>query len=195
MEKKPSVCKIMFSKADPRKSQELSVHSGRLSSNGSNESILKSFHRPRRLFQSEDRGKDFKVLGEFNTHQTTLHHFIEGLNLSHIHRESTGMLSQSLDAQTGNSHKNRYELLSINRMCTINPEAELMRTLRGRNLAFEKSAGETSKRHVQGKELNRISFYKNADGIMPAKKNQSLKKEVSLFEPWQGSLQEEDFLS
>lgn len=59
-------------------------------------------------------------------------------------------------------------------MSTINPEAELIRTLRGKNFALDRS-GE-ARRHLQGKDLSRISFYKNADGIIPSKKNQSLGK-------------------
>jgi hypothetical protein len=72
--------------------------------------------------------------------------------------------------------ENRYELLSINRMSTINPEAELIQTLRGKNILPEKPLPSITRRQFQPKDLSRLSFYKNADGIVSPKKSQPLEK-------------------
>jgi hypothetical protein len=122
----------MFSQADGSKSQGRSVHYSRLMSNGSNESILRTIHRHRPHFPSKEKSME---LDQPTSRTTTLHHFIEELNLIRSHRESSSLLSQSLEANSA-PQQGRYELLSINRMSTINPEAELMRTLRGKNLTF-----------------------------------------------------------
>lgn len=84
----------MFTKADSNKNQEISVHSARLNSNGSNESILRNLRPSKRPFRSQERKKE--ALSELSVHQTTLHHFIEGLNLTHSQRDSTALFSQSL---------------------------------------------------------------------------------------------------
>ena len=72
-------------------------------------------------------------------------------------------------------------------MSTINPNAELLQTLKGKNLnvLLDRSARETSKRSFITKDLNRISFYKNADGIISPKKPEAAQTAQSnqLFKP------------
>ncbi len=126
----------MFSQGDSNKSQGRGVHYRRLMSNGSNESIIRTIHRHRPHLPSKEKSLE---LNQSTSRTVTLHHFIEELNLIRSHRENSSILSQSLEASS-DPQQGKYELLSINRMSTINPEAELMRTLRGKNLAFEKSA-------------------------------------------------------
>jgi hypothetical protein len=192
-----SVCKIVFQKVGNEKTKRSGSQSKGEPQSARGQKVRQTIE----ILPSSNpnKTKNYKFLSEYSM----LDHPLQGLldQLTHtrskmsIHKHS---LSQSLDATHRSQRpqgEDNLELLSINRVTTINPEDDLLKTLRGSRKDLHPEGNLFSRRNRNLPDISRISFY-NADGINIRKKpNGSNFKELGSFEPWVGvSIEEEEFV-